>query len=106
MKEAVLVEALPYISKYEGKTFVIKYGGAAMTDQTSKEAFAKDVTLLKKLGINVVIVHGGGKQITDIASKLGIESRFVGGHRYTTPELLDIVVMSLSGSVNKEIVGL
>ncbi len=106
MKEAVLVEALPYISKYEGKTFVIKYGGAAMTDQHSKEAFAKDVTLLKKLGINVVIVHGGGKQITDIANKLGIESRFVGGHRYTTPELLEIVVMSLSGSVNKEIVGL
>lgn len=106
MKEAVLVEALPYISKYEGKTFVIKYGGAAMTDQHSKEAFAKDVTLLKKLGINVVIVHGGGKQITDIANKLGLESRFVGGHRYTTPELLEIVVMSLSGSVNKEIVGL
>jgi ornithine carbamoyltransferase len=106
MKEAILVEALPYISKYEGKTFVIKYGGAAMTDQHSKEAFAKDVTLLKKLGINVVIVHGGGKQITDIATKLGLETRFVGGHRYTSPELLEIVVMSLSGSVNKEIVGL
>jgi ornithine carbamoyltransferase len=106
MKEDILVEALPYISKYEGKTFVIKYGGAAMTDPSSKEAFAKDVTLLKKLGINVVIVHGGGKQITELADKLGLESSFVGGHRYTTPELLDIVVMSLSGSVNKEIVGL
>jgi ornithine carbamoyltransferase len=88
-KEEILTSALPYIQRYEGKTFVIKYGGAAMTDAALKEAFAKDVTLLKKIGINVVIVHG-----------------FVGGQRYTDEAMLKNVVMTLAGSVNTEVVGL
>ena len=78
-KEEVLIEALPYIQKYEGKTFVIKYGGAAMTDPLLRETFGKDVTILRKIGINIVIVHGGGKEITEIAKKLGIETKFVTG---------------------------
>ena len=69
-KEDILTDALPYIQRYEGKTFVIKYGGAAMTDAHLKESFAKDVTLLKKIGINVVIVHGGGKEVTELSSRL------------------------------------
>ena len=76
-KTEVLIEALPYIQQYEQKTFVIKYGGAAMVDGELKEAFAQDVTLLKKIGIRIIIVHGGGKDITDIAGRLGIPSRFV-----------------------------
>jgi ornithine carbamoyltransferase len=105
-KEEILTSALPYIQRYEGKTFVIKHGGAAMTDASLKEAFAKDVTLLKKIGINVVIVHGGGNSITSLATKLGAETRFVGGQRYTDETTLDAVVMTLAGSVNKEVVGL
>lgn len=105
-KEEILTSALPYIQRYEGKTFVIKYGGAAMTDASLKEAFAKDVTLLKKIGINVVIVHGGGNSITQLATKLGAETRFVGGQRYTDETTLSAVVMTLAGSVNKEVVGL
>jgi ornithine carbamoyltransferase len=105
-KEEILTSALPYIQRYEGKTFVIKYGGAAMTDAALKESFAKDVTLLKKIGINVVIVHGGGNEVTQLSAKLGIESRFVGGQRYTDETMLDLVVMTLAGSVNKEVVTL
>ena len=105
-KEEILTSALPYIQRYEGTTFVIKYGGAAMTDEHLKESFAKDVTLLKKIGINVVIVHGGGNAVTDIAKRLGMESRFVGGQRYTDAATLETVVMTLAGSVNKEVVGL
>ncbi|SRR5579883_184435 len=105
-KEEILTSALPYIQRYEGTTFVIKYGGAAMTEATLKESFAKDVTLLKKIGINVVIVHGGGNAVTDLSAKLGMESRFVGGQRYTDEATLNTVVMTLAGSVNKEIVGL
>ena len=78
-----MIEALPYIQKYEGKTFVVKYGGAAQTETELKQRFAKDVTILKKIGINIVIVHGGGKEITDTAYKLGIETQFVNGHRFT-----------------------
>ncbi|MBI2620406.1 MAG: acetylglutamate kinase, partial [Ignavibacteriales bacterium] len=96
-KEEVLIEALPYIQTYEGKTFVIKYGGAAMTDERLKRTFAKDVTLLRKIGINIVIVHGGGKGITDVASKLGLETRFVAGQRYTDEKTIDVVLMVLAG---------
>ena len=103
-KEEVLVEALPYIQAYEGKTFVIKYGGAAMTDENLKHTFAKDVTILRKIGISIVIVHGGGKEITDVASRLGFETRFVNGQRYTDQNTIETVVMVLAGKVNKEIV--
>lgn len=102
-KEEVLVEALPYIQAYEGKTFVIKYGGAAMTDEQLKQTFAKDVTILRKIGINIVIVHGGGKEITDVASKLGIETRFIDGQRYTDQGMIEVVMMVLAGKINKEI---
>ena len=105
-KEEVLIAALPYIQTYEGKTFVIKYGGAAMTDEGLKETFAKDVTLLRKIGINIVIVHGGGKEITDVARKLGIPTMFVDGQRFTDEKMMDVVVMVLAGAINKEIVGL
>ncbi len=105
-KEDILIEALPYIQRYEGKTFVIKYGGAAMTDTDLQESFAKDVTLLKKIGINIVIVHGGGKAITDLSGKLGLETRFHDGQRITDAETLLNVVMTLVGTTNKDIVRL
>jgi len=103
-KTEVLIEALPYIQQYEQKTFVIKYGGAAMVDDELKEAFAQDVTILKKIGIRIIIVHGGGKDITDIAGKLGIPSRFVDGQRYTDPAMMNVVQMVLGGKTNKDIV--
>lgn len=103
-KEEVLIESLPYIQKYEGATFVIKYGGAAMTDPGLKATFAKDVTILRKIGINLVIVHGGGKDVTATADKLGIKSRFVDGQRYTDEQMLDVVLMVLAGTLNKNIV--
>jgi len=105
-KEEILTSALPYIQRYEGTTFVIKYGGAAMIEDALKESFAKDVTLLKKIGINVVIVHGGGNEVTELSAKLGMETRFVGGQRYTDESTLKTVVMTLAGSVNKEVVAL
>jgi acetylglutamate kinase len=103
-KEDVLVEALPWIQRYENKTFVIKYGGAAMTDDSLKAMFAKDVTLLTKIGVKIVIVHGGGKEITEMLNKLEIETRFVNGQRYTDKRTLDVVQMVLAGKINKEIV--
>jgi len=103
-KTEVLIEALPYIQQYEGKTFVIKYGGAAMVDEDLKEAFAQDVTLLKKIGIRIVIVHGGGKDVTDMATRLGLETRFVNGQRYTDRAMVDVVQMVLAGKTNKDIV--
>jgi acetylglutamate kinase len=105
-KEEVLIKALPYIQTYEGKTFVIKYGGAAMRDERLKVTFAQDVTILRKIGINIIIVHGGGKDITDLASALNIESRFVDGQRYTDDKMVDVVLMVLAGKLNKEIVNL
>jgi acetylglutamate kinase len=104
VKTEILIEALPYISRYEGKTFVIKYGGAAMVDEDLKETFAQDVTLLKKIGIRVVVVHGGGKEITALAGKLGIESRFVDGQRFTDKPMMDVVQMVLGGKTNQDIV--
>jgi acetylglutamate kinase len=104
-KTEVLIEALPYISRYEGKTFVVKYGGAAQVDEELKETFAQDVTLLKKIGVKVAIVHGGGKEVTGIAAKLGLESRFIDGQRYTDAPMMDVVQMVLAGKTNKDIVG-
>jgi acetylglutamate kinase len=105
-KEDVLIEALPYIQTYEGKTFVIKYGGAAMRDERLQASFAQDVTILRKIGINIIIVHGGGKDITDLASALNISTRFVDGQRYTDEKMVDVVLMVLAGKLNKEIVNL
>ena len=81
-KEDVLIEALPYIQQFEGATFVIKYGGAVMQDEALKSMVAQDVTLLRKIGIEVVVVHGGGKEITSFAEKLDIETKFVNGQRF------------------------
>jgi acetylglutamate kinase len=104
-KEEVLVEALPYIQTYEGKTFVIKFGGAVMVEEHLKHTFAKDVTMLKKLGINIVVVHGGGKEITKIAEAFKIETQFINGLRYTDEKMLEAVLMGLC-SLNKEVAGL
>jgi acetylglutamate kinase len=103
-KAEVLIEALPYIRRFYEKVFVIKYGGHAMVDETLKAEFARDVVLLKYIGINVVIVHGGGPQIGDVLKRMGKESTFVEGMRFTDPETMEIVEMVLVGRVNKEIV--
>ena len=103
-KEDVLIEALPYIQQFEKTTFVIKYGGAVMQDEELKVSVAQDVTLLRKIGIEVVVVHGGGKEITSMADRLSIESKFVNGQRYTDENMRDIVQMVLAGSINKDIV--
>jgi len=105
-KEEVLIEALPYIQTYEGKTFVIKYGGAVMTEERLKQTFAKDVTILRKIGINIIIVHGGGKEITATANALGIATTFVDGQRYTDEKMIEVVLMVLAGQINKEIANL
>ena len=102
----VLLEALPYIREFRGKTVVIKYGGAAMEEADLKEPFALDVILLKFVGINPVIVHGGGPQIGALMKRLGKEPRFVGGMRVTDEETIEIVEMVLVGKINTEIVGI
>ena len=102
----LLIEALPYIRAFQGKTLVIKYGGAAMEQADLKEQFAKDVLLLRLVGIRPVIVHGGGPQIGTLMKRLGKEPRFVGGMRVTDEETVEIVEMVLVGKINKEIVGL
>ncbi len=102
----VLTEALPYIRRFRGKTLVIKYGGNAMVDEALKQGFARDVVLLKLVGINPVVVHGGGPQIGDLLKRLGKDSRFVQGMRVTDRETMDVVEMVLGGLVNKEIVNL
>jgi len=102
----VLHEALPYLQKFQGSTVVIKYGGNAMVDETLKASFARDIVLLKTVGFNPVVVHGGGPQIGELLTKLNIESRFEGGMRVTTSETMDVVEMVLGGLVNKEIVNL
>ena len=102
----VLIEALPYIRKFEGKTFVIKYGGAAMKDASLKNSFAQNVTLLRKVGIRIVLVHGGGDAITKTAEKLGISSRFLHGRRVTDKEMISVIQMTLAGKVNQDIVQL
>src|SRR5262245_47836469 len=105
-KAEVLMEALPYFRRFYGKTFVIKYGGHAMIDEELKESFAQDIVLLKYVGINPVVVHGGGPQIDEVLDKMGITSRYVRGMRVTDQATLDIVEMVLVGKVNKEIVTL
>jgi len=102
----VLTEAMPYIRRFQGKTVVIKYGGNAMVDADLKSGFARDVVLMKLVGINPVVVHGGGPQIGSLLEKLGKESRFVDGMRITDSETMDVVEMVLGGLVNKEIVNL
>ncbi len=102
----ILIEALPYIQSYCGKTVVIKYGGNAMTSPELKEAVMEDIVLLSLLGIRIVLVHGGGPEITDMLTKLGIESRFVGGLRYTDEQTARVVQMVLAGRVNKDLVAL
>ncbi|MBI1820310.1 MAG: acetylglutamate kinase [Nitrospirae bacterium] len=105
-KANLLIEALPYIKMFHGKTIVIKYGGAAMVDPLLKEQFAQDIVLMKYVGMNPVIVHGGGPQINRMMEKLGMKPRFLDGVRYTDIATLDIVEMVLGGSINKEIVSL
>ncbi|MFQ5995144.1 MAG: acetylglutamate kinase [Acidiferrobacterales bacterium] len=101
-----LIEALPYIQRFSGKTIVIKYGGHAMVDEALKQGFARDVVLMKLVGMHPVVVHGGGPQIADFLQRLGKESRFVEGMRVTDSETMDVVEMVLGGLVNKEIVSL
>ncbi|MFS8543602.1 MAG: acetylglutamate kinase [Limnochordales bacterium] len=105
-KARVLIEALPYIRTFFGKTFVIKYGGSAMTDDELKKAVILDVILLKYVGVNPVLVHGGGPEISQWMRKVGKEPRFVNGLRVTDAETMEIVQMVLAGKVNKDIVGL
>jgi acetylglutamate kinase len=102
----VLTEALPYIQRFSGKTLVIKYGGNAMVDEDLKNSFARDVVLMKAVGINPIIVHGGGPQIGDLLKRVGKESHFVAGMRVTDSETMDMVEMVLGGQVNKSIVSL
>lgn len=104
-KAETLVEALPYLQRYAGRTFVVKYGGHAMGDPELARDFAEDVVLLKAVGINPVVVHGGGPQIGAMLKKLGVESRFVDGLRVTDKETAQVAEMVLSGAINKELVG-
>jgi acetylglutamate kinase len=105
-KAATLVEALPWLQRFSGRTVVVKYGGHAMADGALRTAFAEDVVFLRYAGLRPVVVHGGGPQITDHLDRLGVESVFAGGLRVTTPETMDVVRMVLVGSVQRDIVGL
>ena len=102
----VLSEALPYIQRFHDKTLVIKYGGNAMTDPVLKAAFARDIVLLKAVGMNPVVVHGGGPQIEDVLKRMGKKGEFIQGMRVTDAETMAVVEMVLGGQVNKEIVSL
>jgi len=102
----VLIEALPYIQKFNGATIVVKYGGSAMVDERLKQDFALDIILMKYVGMNPIVVHGGGPQIGDFLKKLSIEPEFVDGMRVTDKQTMDVVEMVLGGKVNKEIVNL
>ncbi|MFN7085094.1 MAG: acetylglutamate kinase [Burkholderiales bacterium] len=105
-KAKILTEALPYIQRFHGKTIVVKYGGNAMTDEKLKHGFARDVVLLKVVGMNPVIVHGGGPQIDELLKRVGKKGEFIQGMRVTDAETMDVVEMVLGGQVNKEIVNL
>src|SRR5437773_7806067 len=104
-KAQLLMRALPYLQRFYGKTFLIKYGGHAMVEEELKESFAQDIVLLKYVGINPVIVHGGGPQINQLLTQLGIEPQFVRGMRVTDPQTMDVVEMVL-GKITNEIVSL
>ena len=106
LKAKILVEALPFIQKYYGQTVVVKYGGNAMINEELKDAVIHDLVLLNLVGVKVVVVHGGGPEITEMLKKIGKESRFVNGLRYTDRETMDIVQMVLCGKVNKDLVTL
>ncbi|HEX2830367.1 MAG TPA: acetylglutamate kinase [Burkholderiales bacterium] len=106
LKARILADALPYIQRFHGKTLVIKYGGNAMTDEKLKESFARDIVLLKLVGMNPVVVHGGGPQINDMLTKVGKKGEFVQGMRVTDAETMDVVEMVLGAQVNGEIVHL
>ena len=106
LKAKILAEALPYIQRFHGKTIVIKYGGNAMIDERLKHSFASDIVLLKLVGINIVIVHGGGPQIDDQLTKIGKKGEFIQGMRVTDAETMDVVEMVLGGQVNTDIVNL
>ncbi|MES0371587.1 MAG: acetylglutamate kinase [Mariprofundaceae bacterium] len=103
-RASVLIEALPYLQRFADQTIVIKYGGNAMVEEELKQSFATDITLLKQVGINPVVIHGGGPQIGKVLEQIGIEVKFVEGMRVTDTETMDIVEMVLAGKVNKEIV--
>ncbi len=105
-KAKILAEALPYIQRFHGKTIVIKYGGNAMTQENLKQGFARDVVLLKLVGMNPVIVHGGGPQISEMLKRIGKQGEFIQGMRVTDAETMDVVEMVLGGLVNKDIVNL
>jgi acetylglutamate kinase len=105
-KANILIESLPYIRKFYGKTFVIKYGGAAMVEEKLKDAFAQDIVLLSFIGIKTIIIHGGGPKINKIMQQMGKKPKFIHGHRVTDKETIDIVEMVLGGLINKEIVSL
>ena len=105
-KAATLIEALPWLERFSGKTVVIKYGGNVMEDEALRAKFAADVVWLRYAGLRAVVVHGGGPQISEHLAKLGVESRFAGGLRITTPETMQVVRMVLVGQVNRDIVGL
>ena len=105
-KARVLLEALPYIRRFQGRTFVIKYGGHAMIAPELKDSFARDVCMLKYIGVNVVVVHGGGPQISSALKKSGVQSRFVDGLRVTDDASMEVVEMVLAGSINQDIVSL
>ncbi|MBS0504952.1 MAG: acetylglutamate kinase [Proteobacteria bacterium] len=100
----ILIEALPYMQRYAGETFVVKYGGHAMSDPAAAQQFAQDIVLLKAVGIDPVVVHGGGPQIGSMLKKLGVQSEFVNGLRVTDEQTADVAEMVLSGAINKEIV--
>ena len=102
----VIARALPYIQRFAGKTVVVKYGGNAMVDERLKQSFARDIVLMKAVGINPVVVHGGGPQIGDLLERLSIKSEFVDGMRVTDDKTMDVVEMVLGGTINKEIVNL
>ena len=100
----ILTEALPYMRRHAGKTVVVKYGGHAMGDDTLAAAFARDIVLMRQVGINVIVAHGGGPQIGAMLDRVGVDSEFVDGLRVTTAEAVEVVEMVLSGQVNKSIV--
>ncbi|MDE6776757.1 MAG: acetylglutamate kinase, partial [Oscillospiraceae bacterium] len=106
VRAKILIDALPYIRKYHDKVVVIKYGGNAMTNENLKQAVMSDIILLALVGVKIVLVHGGGPEINDMLKRLGIESKFINGLRYTDEATIDVVKMVLAGKVNKELVTL
>lgn len=106
VRAEVLARALPYLRRYAGDTVVVKYGGSAMVDTTLSTAFGHDIALLKQVGVNPVVVHGGGPQISAMLKRLQIESTFIDGLRVTDAAMIDVIEMVLAGKVNKQVAGL